>query len=204
MSDGERVETGLLRRLLPDPEVAILLVAGVAMIFLGVPVPKAVPLIVVAVLLDLEHFSRTQELAERLEQRSRPLILWVQSSGRPQLAAGLLVALAVGFPDRQTWPSTLAVSLVGVAGVWLAYVTPPAVDPGPLPPSGAVAWLSVFLALAVWELVNLFQQPDLQTGSFDHPTLSVLADPVLDVRLWRILFVGVWLALGRWLLGLRE
>ncbi len=204
MSDGERVETGLVRRLLPEPEVAILFLAGLAMLFLGVPAPKAIPLMVVAVLLDLEHFSRTQELAERLEARSRPLVGWILSSGRVQAAVGAAVALAVGFPDRQTWPSTLAVSLVGVAGVWLAYVSPPAADPGPLPRSGAVAWLTVFLSLAAWELVNLFQQPDLQTGSFDHPTLSVLADPVLDVRLWRILFVGVWLALGRWLLGLRE
>lgn len=117
MGDGERLRTGLLRRLVPEPAVGILFLAGAVMILLGIPAPKAIPLMVIAVLLDLDRFAAIEDLAVRLERRSRPLVTWIQSSGRPQVTAGVFIALAVGLPERQTGPSTRAALLRGLKTV---------------------------------------------------------------------------------------
>jgi hypothetical protein len=69
-----------------------------------------------------------------------------------------------------------------------------------LDPRGVRAWAAVFLALALWELTNLLLQPSLTEGSSDHPTISVLMDPVLATHAGRSLFLALWLWLGWFLL----
>ena len=65
-----------------------------------------------------------------------------------------------------------------------------------LDPIGALAWASVFVALAIWELTELLLQPSLRTDSYAHPTISVLTDPVLATHLGRSIVLSLWLALG--------
>jgi hypothetical protein len=51
----------------------------------------------------------------------------------------------------------------------------------------------------LWELVALLGQPDLVTGSWEHPTVSVLLDPVLATYPGRAAVLAGWLA-GGWFL----
>ena len=52
-------------------------------------------------------------------------------------------------------------------------------DVPPLDPIGAIAWVSAFVGLALWELAALLLQPSLTTDSQVHPTISVLTDPTM-------------------------
>jgi hypothetical protein len=58
----------------------------------------------------------------------------------------------------------------------------------------------VFVALALWELSALLLQPSLTTGSWAHPTISVLMDPILATHLGRSIVLSLWLASGGFLL----
>jgi hypothetical protein len=61
---------------------------------------------------------------------------------------------------------------------------------------GAIAWTTVFVSFALWELTALLLQPSLTTDSYAHPTISVLMDSVLATSFGRSLFLLVWLAVG--------
>ena len=57
-----------------------------------------------------------------------------------------------------------------------------------------MAWVSLFIALGLWELSALLLQPTLTTDSYAHPTISVLTDPVLATHLGRSIALFAWLA----------
>jgi hypothetical protein len=61
-------------------------------------------------------------------------------------------------------------------------------------------WAALITAGLLWEAYAFFHQPAWTVGSYDHPTLSVLLDPVLDNRAVRFLGWLVWLRAGRRLL----
>ncbi len=61
------------------------------------------------------------------------------------------------------------------------------------------AWAGVLVGGGVWELAALLQQPSLTVTSRQHPTLSALTDPVLASAPGRSAALGLWLALGWWL-----
>ena len=114
-----------------------------------------------------------------------------------RLAAAGIVALAVvaaGF-ERYSWPVTLLVWALVSAAVVLTWPQPRS-DPPPVPRRGVAVWVVWALLAAVWELIALLGQPTLMTGSPDHPTLSVLFDPVLATYPGRVVVFGVWLAAG--------
>jgi hypothetical protein len=60
----------------------------------------------------------------------------------------------------------------------------------------------VWAGAAVWELTALYLQPSLHTDSYAHPTLSVLANPVLHSVPGRAAVLFAWLAFG-WYLARR-
>lgn len=61
-------------------------------------------------------------------------------------------------------------------------------------------WSVLLAAGLLWEAYAFFQQPAWTVGSYDHPTLSVLLDPVLEYRPVRFLGWLLWLGAGRRLL----
>lgn len=73
----------------------------------------------------------------------------------------------------------------------------------PVQTSGAAAWVVVLVGLCVWELVNLLSQPSLTVGSYDHPTLSELAEPFLSSHAGRSVGMAIWLGTGWYLLERR-
>lgn len=61
----------------------------------------------------------------------------------------------------------------------------------------------MFVALGLWELLQLLQQPSFRTDSFDHPTISVLSDRYLASYLGRSIGLLLWLGIGWFLLRRR-
>lgn len=110
----------------------------------------------------------------------------------------LAYAIVVGGFGRYSWPMT--VSVVIPAALVLIAARPDSARAGPEPekvgPVGIVAWSSVFLALALWELTSLLLQPTLTTDSYAHPTISVMTDPILASHLGRSVALVAWAALG--------
>ena len=110
----------------------------------------------------------------------------------------LAYAIAVGGFARYSWPMTISVVVPAV--LVLVIARPGSMRPGPEPekvgPVGIVAWTSVFLALALWELTSLLLQPTLTTDSYAHPTVSVMTDPILASHLGRSVALVAWAALG--------
>ncbi|MGE5227131.1 MAG: hypothetical protein ACM3OO_09690 [Planctomycetaceae bacterium] len=191
------------RRAIREPVVGILVLAGIADIVSNLEYVHGAALIVVGIAIVLDG-RRSGEEAGPSE---------ASGSGGAEPAAAVLpvrgsrVLVAVGFAflaglfSRYSWPATLAVAVPATAGVVIGWRTPPGRrDPGPLGPAGVRAWAGVFLTLASFELANLLLQPSLVQGSTAHPTLSVLADPLLASYAGRTLFLLAWLATGWYLL----
>jgi len=116
----------------------------------------------------------------------------------PVVVAGLAYAVVVRTFGRYTWPSTVAIVGPGAAGVAAAWRQPTHEEPEPrgLDRLETLAWVAVFLALALWELAALLLQPSLTTPSPAHPTISTLMDPVLASHLGRSITLLLWLAFG--------
>lgn len=118
------------------------------------------------------------------------------------LALSAAFALVVGAFPRYSWPTTAGVVVVAAAAIAVAWRGPliDRPDPGPLPHVGVVAWTTVLVAGALWELAALLQQPSLTVDSQQHPTISTLSDPALATHLGRTVIMLAWLAVGWFLL----
>jgi hypothetical protein len=119
----------------------------------------------------------------------------------PLVIAGVAFAIVVGSFARYSWPASLAVFGVAAAAGAIAWREPRTrrSPPDPVTRVGAIAWTTVFVSLALWELTALLLQPSLTTDSYAHPTISVLMDSVLASPIGRSAFLVVWLAVG-WVL----
>ena len=122
----------------------------------------------------------------------------------PAVAAGLAYSVLVGSLQRYSWPATVAVIIPAAAGVLVAWRVSAGSggEPERLRPGGIALWAAVWTGAAAWELTALYLQPSLHTDSFAHPTLSVLADPVLASVPGRAAVLSAWLAFG-WYLARR-
>ncbi|MFH1331075.1 MAG: hypothetical protein ABIJ48_10550 [Actinomycetota bacterium] len=196
---GSCTEEGASRRVgFTNPVVGILLLAG---LFDGLSGNPMGGLLLVTVGVGLAR-SRAEAVsnpdAGGFTPRLRRPVPWTRT-----WTAGCVIggygALA-GTPARFSWPATAAVSVAGVAVLVLAgrsaarYRAVP-----PARPAGSAAWAAVFVGIALWELVNLLLQPSFTTGSYDHPTLSVLADPMLASTAGRSAALTAWLGAGWYL-----
>jgi hypothetical protein len=136
---------------------------------------------------------RDQSLLHRLRAGGRPPALVLAG-----LAVGAVYAALVGSFIRYSWPATAGVIALGaalVAAGWRGPLRRRPV-PGPLPLPGAALWGVLLVAAGLWELSSLFQQPDLSTTSYAHPTISALTDPLLGSHAGRSVALAVWLAIG--------
>ena len=122
----------------------------------------------------------------------------------PAVLTGIAYSLIVGSLQRYSWPVTIAVNIPAVAGVLVAWRVSAGSKgaPGRLSWAGIATWAVVWAGAAVWELTALYLQPSLTTDSYAHPTLSVLANPVLHSVPGRAAVLFAWLALG-WYLARR-
>ncbi|HXY73506.1 MAG TPA: hypothetical protein VEM41_13290 [Actinomycetota bacterium] len=127
--------------------------------------------------------------------------MWIPG-GWTVAAFSAAFALVVGAFPRYSWPATVGVVAAAAAAIAVAWRGPLVVhaDPGPLPRRGVVAWSTVLVAGALWELEALLLQPSLTLDSQQHPTISTLTDPVLSTHAGRTLIMLAWLLVGWFLM----
>jgi hypothetical protein len=179
-----------------EPVVAIMLVAAFFDGISGNPI-HALLLGGVAIVLGRDIALGEPNPPKPLEERGiRAPSGWV--------VAGLSAAFAlvVGAFPRYSWPTTVGVVAVSAAAIAVAWRGPLVVraDPGPIPRRGVVAWATVLVIGALWELEALLLQPSLTVDSQAHPTISTLTDPVLATHEGRTLIMVGWLLAGWFLL----
>jgi hypothetical protein len=98
------------------------------------------------------------------------------------VAGSLAFAAIVGDFARYSWPMTIAVLVPASAAVASSWGPTEGATERPSDdrdPARNIPWIVVFVALGLWELLQLLQQPSFRTDSFDHPTISVLSDRYL-------------------------
>jgi hypothetical protein len=134
-----------------------------------------------------------------------------QRLGRPGWftpAVAVLVCVGYGLlvlPMARTgWPMRAAVAVPGVLALVVVLGSgrhlveqPPAVRPR----RSWLVWAAPLAFGCLFQLFNFFEQPDPETDSYAHPTLSSIVDPMLAGSPSRAVFVAVWLAIGIWLAG---
>lgn len=139
-----------------------------------------------------------------LSQRS----VWRLRARRPALrmiALGAILAviysLVVGSFTLYSWPATAGVVGLGAGVVIVGWGGPTRqrVIPDKFARAGITLWGVLFVAASLWELGALLGQPNFGTGSYAHPTISTLADPLLSSALGRSAALMGWLALGYFL-----
>jgi hypothetical protein len=108
--------------------------------------------------------------------------------------ACLLYGWVIGHWSPPSVPLTVALVLPGV--VVLALALRAGHPPRPSVRPGWWSWALVGVLICVWELAAFLQQTSPDQGSFDHPTLSVILDPMFAVPLPRSLLLAGWLAVG--------
>lgn len=204
-------------RLARDPIVLILVMAGIGDMASGAPVTHGLVLIVAAAAILGDAVRRrspsartSSPAAERGAISADPpdeLVALERapfhlSPTRSLVALAVLWAAVSGAFARYSWPVTIAVATPALAGVMLAWRTPPRPEQAasPLPSLGLKAWIVVFVALGLWELMALLMQSSLVVADPAHPTISTLMDPVLAAGYRRALFLLAWLGFGAYLL----
>lgn len=195
--------------MLRDPVAWILAIAGVVeMISGGTPARGAILFAgAVIIIVDRIRAARIVRVSSAETASASPVDSLESPAGRSLrslvasggfLVAGAMVALALSIFAVHSPPLTVAVGLVGVLGLGWAWATLGDLPPTrPLPVSAWFPWATVLVVLGLWEMTALIGQPTLEVGSYAHPTISYLLDPILATYPGRVLGILVWLAAGR-------
>ncbi len=128
------------------------------------------------------------------------------------MAAAVVFGGLVGSLTPASWPVRICLGLPGLAALILLLTAPlPAgQEPrirdqhdrprrGPLDGRGWLAWPALLIVAALIELSSFLLQPNAQTDSYDHPTLSTLISPLLGSPIVRGVALACWFAAGCWL-----
>jgi hypothetical protein len=115
--------------------------------------------------------------------------------------AAVIYALTVGSFTRYSWPTTAGVVGLGASVVIIGWGGPTRqrVIPAKFTKAGVITWSTFLVAAGLWELAALLQQPNIETSSYAHPTISTLTDPLLATAPGRTVALLGWIALGAYL-----
>lgn len=116
-------------------------------------------------------------------------------------AAAVVYALTVGSFTRYSWPATAGVVGLGASVVVVGWGGPTRQRqiPARFTRIGAFTWGTLFVGASLWELTALLMQPNIETSSYAHPTISTLTDPLLGSVPGRLIALLGWIALGAYL-----
>ncbi|MGZ6785739.1 MAG: hypothetical protein ACXVEL_05270 [Nocardioidaceae bacterium] len=139
--------------------------------------------------------------AFRVRPRVRPFGTgWTR---RAMLAVCVAYALLVLPLARSGLALQLVLAVPGAVALWLVWRVGRSSlqDAEPTGRTGyRWLWPSVLVVGCLFELYNFVLQPNAQTDSFQHPTLSAIGTPLLAWPVSRAVVAGLWLAIGFWLL----
>jgi len=143
----------------------------------------------------------SRDMLPEMQQRSA----WTLRTARPParlvavgLGAAAIYSLTVGSFTRYSWPATAGVVSLGAGVVIVGWGGPTRrrAIPARSPRSATATWGTLLVAAGIWELIALLGQPNIETGSYAHPTISTLTDPLLAFPLGRAVALLIWIALG--------
>lgn len=116
-------------------------------------------------------------------------------------ATAVVYAMTVGSFTRYSWPATAGVIGLGASVVVAGWGGPTRQRqiPAKFTRIGAFTWGTLFVLASLWELTALLMQPNIETSSYAHPTISTLTDPLLTSAPGRTIALLGWIALGAYL-----
>ena len=135
----------------------------------------------------------------------RPLSSWPRPHVRRKLvwlvvaAAGVLLVL---MPRHSVGEGIVAIA-IGLTALLFAWPDRPAsarVADDPTIRRTGVLWAITALAVCVWELTSFVLGRVMPGGVIEHPAISDLINPILDVDWGHAVFAAAWLAFGALLL----
>ncbi|MCU1525404.1 MAG: hypothetical protein JWO18_2298 [Microbacteriaceae bacterium] len=179
--------TTTLRRLVA-PWTLILIATGLFQLFRGAPVDAAFFLCIAALLVaDAAGLVR------------------VAGTGQPRLAVLLGAAAVLGtllvLAPRHGAVEGLIAAGIGVSVLLFAW---PSHDghtdvPGVTTEAlrrAAILWAAIGVACCLWEVASFLLGLASPEAAAEHPSISLLLDPVVDTTLGRIVFIALWLLGG--------
>lgn len=190
-----------------QPIVAILVLISFFTVLSGKPL-DALLLVTVAMALAWDAGMNSRQAAGSSAQESAQQGAWRLRSRPPGLrlvtvgsAAAVVYALTVGSFTRYSWPATAGVVSIGASVVVVGWGGPTRQRqvPAKFARIGAFTWGTLFVGASLWELTALLTQPNIETSSYAHPTISTLTDPLLASAPGRFVALLAWIALGAYL-----
>lgn len=118
---------------------------------------------------------------------------------RVVLVCVVLYAAVASLTRPLTGAAAVAVAVPAFAGLVLAGITRPSADRGGIDPAvrrTAALWAAVVAVATAWELAAWLQQPAYNVASYEHPTASMLFDPVTDAGIPRFAAWCCWVYAG--------
>lgn len=111
---------------------------------------------------------------------------------------GLILLLA----PRHSWIDLAALVAIGVTVLIVAWEPAPERTKRPRKAMARSVWFwsLATLALGLWETTAFVLSVSVPNGIEYFPTISVLLDPFVESMIGRLIFVGLWLAIGYGLL----
>lgn len=187
------------RRLLTEPTVPVLLLAGVVQVARRSVADICLFLGMAAVVVWDGHRRR----APRADRSG-----WRVPSGLPLVVTAAGFALVVSAPSRSSPWLDAGMAVPGALALVAVLDAPTPPRPGPGPGSGDpreerghgwLAWPLLALCLALLELGAFLSQSSPTTDNPSHPTVSTTVEPLLDGRPVRAVVLFVWFLTGAWL-----
>lgn len=113
----------------------------------------------------------------------------------PIFAAAVLFSAVLGSLDSFTAPAYVVFFAGGLTVCAVAWFRPPRRIPPPpgISRRGFAVWFVICAAFTVQELVNFFIDAGLKP---EHPSLSILVAPMLEIPLLKAIAVFIWLGIG--------
>jgi hypothetical protein len=194
----EQIETESYWRVLREPAIPIILTALVVHIARRNGADIAIFVFAAAAILVDRRWQRDPTPSETLRAALDTL------GARVLLLASCVYAVVLALFPRDGWVSVVGLSIPGLVALTLLLRKPdsPLLTglEAPASPGAAWRWWPVLgVTMCLWELASFLQQPDSQTDSFTHPTLSSVVDPLLAEPVLRSVVVVCWLLVGVWL-----
>ena len=118
---------------------------------------------------------------------------------RVVLVCVVVYAAVAALTRPLTSEAAVAVAVPAVAGLIVAGLARPSADHAAIDPAvrrTAALWAAVVALGTAWEAAAWLQQPAYNVGSYEHPTISLLFDPVTQAGIRRFAAWCCWVYVG--------